>query len=237
MKNQYALLAAFLLSQSLLAAVITPITGTIEVLNGVDRTTGQEKPTSYLAIKPESASSTVPSGEDVQLASKSQANQKAVMNAIGKRATVICASVAPRTNDRQFTELICNMQSISISTESSAPASQVDPERKAVAKGMDLVDGAIVCPSMDEANWLFGQINMARHARLSLSPELRRQAMLIRGYDEGEEPKPSDYRCQFVPAGTPMNVKMEMGVIPVVWGTMKDGRPFAGVTNDQMIDR
>ena len=104
------------------------------------------------------------------------------------------------------------------------------------AKGMDLVNGAIVCPSMDEANWLFGQINMARHARLSLPADLRRQAALVNGYDVGEEPKPSDYRCQFVPAGTPMNVRTEMGVIPVVWGTMKDGRPFAGVTNPQMID-
>lgn len=105
------------------------------------------------------------------------------------------------------------------------------------AKGMDLVDGAIVCPSLDEATWLYGQINMARHARLSLSPELRRQAELVNGYDEGAEPRPSDYRCQFVKEGTPMNVRMEMGVIPVVWGTMTDGRPFAGVTIPTMIDR
>lgn len=106
-----------------------------------------------------------------------------------------------------------------------------------VAKGIDLVDGAIVCSSMDEANWLFGQINMARHARLSLPADLRRRAALVNGYDVGEEPNPSDYRCQFVPAGTPMNVKMEGGYLPVVWGTMKDGRPFAGVTNPQMIER
>lgn len=105
------------------------------------------------------------------------------------------------------------------------------------AKGIDLVDGAIVCPSLDESNWLYGQINMARHARLSMSPELRRQAALINGYDEGAEPKPSDYQCQFVPAGTPMNVRMEMGAIPVVSGKMKDGRPFAGVTIQNMIDR
>ena len=105
------------------------------------------------------------------------------------------------------------------------------------AKGIDLVDGAIVCPSMDEANWLFGQINKARHARLSLPADLRRRAALVNGYDVGEEPNPSNYRCQFVPAGTPMNVKMEGGYLPVVWGTMKDGRPFVGVTNPQMIDR
>ena len=105
-----------------------------------------------------------------------------------------------------------------------------------IAKGIDLVDGAIVCQSMDEANWLFGQINMARHAQRSLSPELRQRAALANGYDIGSEPKPSDYRCQFVPAGTPMNVKMEGGYLPVVWGTMKDGLPFAGVTNPSMID-
>ncbi|MGX6999918.1 hypothetical protein [Caballeronia sp. KNU42] len=104
------------------------------------------------------------------------------------------------------------------------------------AKGMDLVDGAIVCPSMDEANWLFGQINAARHAQRSLSPELRKRAALVNGYDVGAEPKPSDYRCQFVPAGTPMNVKMEDGYLPVVWGIMKDGLPFAGVTSPSMID-
>lgn len=108
---------------------------------------------------------------------------------------------------------------------------------QSIAKGIDLVDGAIVCPSMDEANWLFGQINMARHARLSLPADLRRRAALVNGYDIGEEPNPSDYRCQFVPAGTPMNVKMEGGYLPVVWGTMKDGRPFAGGTNPQMIER
>lgn len=104
------------------------------------------------------------------------------------------------------------------------------------AKGIDLVDGAIVCPSMDETNWLFGQINMARHAQMSLSPELRRRAALANGYDIGSEPRPSDYRCQFVPTGTPMSVKMEGGYLPVVWGTMKDGLPFAGVTNLSMID-
>lgn len=123
-----------------------------------------------------------------------------------------------------------------------SPSSQVTltpkPEpRQPTAKGMDLVDGAIVCPSMDAANWLFGQINMARHARISLSPEIRRQAALINGYDQGEEPRPSDYGCQFVPAGTPMNVRMDAGVIPVVWGIMKDGLPFAGVTIPNMIDR
>ena len=78
---------------------------------------------------------------------------------------------------------------------------------------------------------------MARHARLSLPADLRRRAALANGYDVGEEPNPSDYRCQLVPTGTPMNVKMEGGYLPFVWGTMKDGRPFAGVTNPQMINR
>lgn len=104
------------------------------------------------------------------------------------------------------------------------------------AKGMDLVDGAIVCPSMDEANWLYSRINAARHARQSLSPDLRRQGALLNGYDYGAEPRPSDYQCQFVPAGTPMNVRMEMGVIPVVSGKLKDGRPFAGVTIPNMVE-
>jgi hypothetical protein len=122
------------------------------------------------------------------------------------------------------------------------PADQVmltpKPEPKQpVSKGMDLVDGAIVCPSMDEANWLYGRINEARHARQSLSPELRKQGALLNGYDYGAEPNPSDYRCQFVPEGTAMNVRMEMGVIPVVWGKTKDGRPFAGVTIPNMVER
>jgi hypothetical protein len=34
-----------------------------------------------------------------------------------------------------------------------------------------------------------------------------------------------------------MNVRMEMGVIPVVSGKLKDGRPFAGVTIPNMVDR
>lgn len=108
--------------------------------------------------------------------------------------------------------------------------------KQPTAKGMDLVDGAIVCPSMDEANWLFSEIDRARHAQRSLPPELRQRAALANGYDIGSEPKPSDYRCQFVTTGTPMNVKMDGGYLPVVWGTMEDGRPFAGVTNPSMID-
>jgi hypothetical protein len=123
-----------------------------------------------------------------------------------------------------------------------SPSAQValtsKPEpRQPTAKGMDLVDGAIVCPSMDEANWLYSRINEARHARQSLSPELRKQGALLNGYDYGAEPKPSDYQCQLVPEGTPMNVRMEMGVIPVVSGKLKDGRPFAGVTIPNMVDR
>ena len=120
------------------------------------------------------------------------------------------------------------------SIQQPTPTPKLQPKQP-TAKGMDLVDGAIVCPSMDEANWLFGQINMARHARLSLSPDLRGQSARVNGFDYGGEPRPSDYRCQFVPAGTPMNVKMDMGVIPIVWGTMKDGLPFAGVTIPNMV--
>lgn len=45
------------------------------------------------------------------------------------------------------------------------------PAEDAVAKGMDLVDGAIVCSSYDLAAWMYGQVNVARHAMRSLSPD------------------------------------------------------------------
>jgi hypothetical protein len=102
-----------------------------------------------------------------------------------------------------------------------------------IAKGMDLVDGAVVCPSYDLAGFIFGEINKARHARISLSPEIRRQAMLMNGYDLGAEPRPSDYGCVLVPAGTPL--KVDSGnYVPVVSGRL-NGRRFSGVTLPNMI--
>ncbi|MGI4812796.1 MAG: hypothetical protein ACRYGG_05600 [Janthinobacterium lividum] len=99
---------------------------------------------------------------------------------------------------------------------------------------MDLVDGAVVCPSMNLSSWLYGEINMARHARASLPPELRRQAALVNGYDEGAEPDPADYGCLIVPPGTPLAV--EAGdIVPVVSGTLSNGKRFSGVTMPSMV--
>lgn len=111
------------------------------------------------------------------------------------------------------------------------------PEPKQpIAKGMDLVDGAVVCRSYDLAAWMYGQINVARHARQSLSPELRRQAALIKGYDEGAEPRLADWGCVLVPTGTP--VALETGnYVPVVSGVLPNGRRFQGVTLPTMIER
>lgn len=114
-----------------------------------------------------------------------------------------------------------------------APAAPKQP----TAKGISPVDdGAIVCPSLDEVNWLFREIGRARVARSYMPEQARQLTKLKDGYDPWAEPRPSDYQCQFVPTGTPMNVKWRGG-IPVVFGAMNDGRPFAGVTNPQMIDR
>lgn len=126
------------------------------------------------------------------------------------------------------------------SNGNSAPTGKVvitpKPQPKqTTARGIDRVDGAIVCPSMDEAMWLFRQIEMARATRASMSAEQIQHAALVDGWDRGAEPRPSDYRCQFVPAGTAMNIRLE-GDIPVVWGKMSDGRPFAGVTLLGMVD-
>lgn len=103
-----------------------------------------------------------------------------------------------------------------------------------IAKGMDLVDGAIVCSSFDLTSWIYGQVNMARHARRSLSPELRRQAELINGYDYGAEPRLADYGCVLVPSGTPLTV--EPGdYVPVVSGKLPGGIRFHGVTLPTMV--
>jgi len=111
------------------------------------------------------------------------------------------------------------------------------PTRQPTAKGISPVnDGAIVCQSLDEVNWLFSQIGRARVARSYMPEQARQLAKLQDGYDPAQEPKPSDYRCQLVPTGTPMQVRWQGG-LPVVFGKLSDGRPFAGVTNPQMIDR
>jgi prophage tail gpP-like protein len=122
--------------------------------------------------------------------------------------------------------------------QSTAPKYKfsTDVQRQPVARGMDLVDGAVVCPSMDEATWMFGWINKARHARKSLSPELRRQAALVNGFDYGAEPRPSDYGCALVPAGTPLEVEAG-NYVPIVSGVLPDGKKFKGVTIPNMIAR
>lgn len=104
------------------------------------------------------------------------------------------------------------------------------------AQGMDLVDGAIVCNSYDLAEFVYGQINSARHARRNLSPEVRKQAALVNGYDEGAEPSPIDYGCVMAPAGTPLSVQ-KGNLVPVVSGKLPDGRTFTGVTLPTMISR
>lgn len=113
-----------------------------------------------------------------------------------------------------------------------APKAPIQP----TAQGFDLVDGAVVCQSYDLADFLTGEINKARHARLSLSPELRHQAELINGYDYGAEPKLSDYGCVLVPVGTPLIVESG-NYVPVVSGVLPDGHRFKGVTLPVMIQR
>jgi len=108
--------------------------------------------------------------------------------------------------------------------------------KQPTAKRDSAVDGAIVCPSLNETMWLYKKISTARIARTYMPPQAREMTILQDGYDPWEEPDPADYRCQFVPAGTPMNVKWAGG-IPTVWGTTRDGLPFAGVTNPMMVDR
>ena len=116
------------------------------------------------------------------------------------------------------------------------PVEAAPTSKQATAKGISPVDdGAIVCPSLDEVDWLLREIGRARVARTYMPQQARELTKLQDGYDPWAEPKPSDYRCQFVPTGTPMNVKWQGG-IPVVWGKMKDGRPFAGVTSLMMVD-
>lgn len=106
----------------------------------------------------------------------------------------------------------------------------------AVAKGMDLVDGAIVCSSYDLSAWLYGQLNVARHAVRTLSPERRRQNALITGYDVGQEPRLEDWGCVLVPTGTPLSVEPGNSV-PVVSGRLANGHRFAGVTLPAMVQQ
>ncbi|WP_125469675.1 hypothetical protein [Caballeronia telluris] len=115
--------------------------------------------------------------------------------------------------------------------EQPAPTARVP-----TARGIDLVDGAIVCGSYDLAEFMYGQVNSARHARASLPQELRRQAALTNGYDHGAEPRLSDYGCVMVPAGTKLSVA-KGNLVPVVTGMLPDGRKFTGVTLPQMIAR
>lgn len=107
---------------------------------------------------------------------------------------------------------------------------------EAVTRGMDMVDGALICPSYDLTQWLYGQINTARHFRKSIPPELRRQAALAYGYDQGNEPKPSDYGCALVAPETQISITERIfGSIPVVSVKLANGRQFRGVTLPSML--
>jgi hypothetical protein len=108
--------------------------------------------------------------------------------------------------------------------------------RTPTSRGVDLVEGAIVCSSYDLAEFMYGQINSARHTRASLPQELMRQAALVNGYDYGAEPRLSDYGCVMVPSGTKLSVE-KGNFVPVVSGKLPDGRKFTGVTLPPMIER
>lgn len=121
----------------------------------------------------------------------------------------------------------------------SAYASQATAQDNltiATAQGFDLVDGAVVCGSLDMANYLAGQINMARHARRSLPADLRRQAALVNGYDVGQEPRLTEYGCVLVPTGTSLTIESG-NIVPVVSGKLPNGRRFSGVTLPAMVLR
>ena len=149
-------------------------------------------------------------------------------------ATNYVAAPVPSAQERAdaaYASHIAGMGSVPKVTFTPAP----EPKQP-IAKGMDLVDGAVVCRSLDLASYIYGQINMATHARRSLSPELRKQAALVNGYDEGQEPRLADYGCVLVPVGTPLTVEPG-NYVPVVSGVLPNGRRFKGVTLPTMVER
>lgn len=182
-----------------------------------------------------------------QYAQLNQRVNDSIANALGTRteltpplewksetATDYVAAPVPSAQERAdaaYTNHIASMGSVPKVTFAPAPA-----RKQPIARSFDLVDGAVVCPSFDLADFLAGEINKARHARQSLSPELRKQAALINGYDYGAEPRPSDYGCVLAPTGTPLEVESG-NYVPVVSGVLPNGRKFKGVTIPNMIDR
>ncbi|MGV7245052.1 hypothetical protein ACRXB1_25460 [Caballeronia sp. M23-90] len=98
------------------------------------------------------------------------------------------------------------------------------------------IDGAIVCSSLNLTQYIYGRINVARHLQAHLPPDLRRQAALVKGYDESVEPRLSDFDCVLVPIGTPLSVEPG-NFVSVVSGKLPNGKHFTGVTLPNMIDK
>lgn len=111
---------------------------------------------------------------------------------------------------------------------------QTQPSYRAVTKSLDLVDGALVCRDYQTAEYVYGELNKARHFRKTLPPELVKHAELAG--TAPIEPRPVDFGCVLVPAGTTVMVSPDLG-IPQVRGQLSGGYPFEGVTLPYMISR
>lgn len=241
------MLISFIFPCTTYAATITTLTGNLEMLSSMDLQYGKEN---FLAVKidapmkafvddyvsPTPAFEQINVGDNIQLTFSSSDQASNAQDYLGRQITVLCDDVSEAVTAHQFTPIICSVKSFSlVHSDALSGTSTLKHPKQPTAKGDKLVDGAIVCPSLDVTMWLYKKIGAAKVAQNYMPPQNRQMVILQNGYDPWEEPKPTEYRCQFVPSGTPMNVKWEGG-IPVVWGKLKDGRPFAGVTSLTMVD-
>lgn len=104
---------------------------------------------------------------------------------------------------------------------------------QAVAQGMSMVPGAIVCPNYELFNLAFDLYGI--YWQESLQDAMTSgQARLLRGTPMA--PRLEKYGCALVPAGTALT--LELGnVVPVVTVESPRGKVIRGVTHEAMVRR
>lgn len=100
------------------------------------------------------------------------------------------------------------------------------------AKGVSVVQGAIICPNANVTSALFQLYTTAWSEQFQDRLE-GKQAQMVRG-KAMTDPDPAEYGCTLLAPGTPMLLDRNITVVPVVTAKLPNGASIKGVTLSDM---